>query len=200
MKKLICLVVIAFLGFSNSNAQEFIKFGAKGGVNFTNITTDGFDDENSRTGFHLGLLVEIPFSDRISIQPEVLYSTQGVNDASFTESGSLITSDFELDYIQVPVMAKLYLIQGLAVEVGPSFNFLVKEEAELTSSAGSLLIDSDIAESFEFGGAVGLSYNFRGGFFTSARYTQGFSDIFENANIEDDARNNGIQLGIGYMF
>jgi hypothetical protein len=64
MKK--SILVLAMIVFSTSivSAQEFVKFGAKGGVNFTNMTSDGFDDNSSRTGFHLGLLAEVPVSER----------------------------------------------------------------------------------------------------------------------------------------
>jgi hypothetical protein len=126
MKKSILLVAIALFGFTSMSAQEYVMFGAKGGLNFTNMTSDGFDDNNSRTGFHLGLLAEIPLTERFSVQPEVLYSTQG------TEARRLgVTGEYQLDYIQVPVIAKFYLIEGLALEVGPSFNFLVNEEVSV---------------------------------------------------------------------
>jgi hypothetical protein len=196
MKKSILLVAIALLGFTTMQAQEYVMFGAKGGVNFTNMTSDGFDDNNSRTGFHLGLLAEIPLSERFSVQPEVLYSTQGTE---ATMAG--ISRDYQLDYIQVPVIAKFYLIEGLALEVGPSFNFLVDEERTLASGESEASMDTDFGSGFEFGGALGASYNFRGGFFVAGRYTQGFTDAFDSNNWDGDAvNNNGFQLGVGLMF
>ena len=59
MKKTFLLLVIAIVGVSTSSqAQEYWNFGVKGGVNFTNMTSDGFEDNSSRTGFHLGVLAE----------------------------------------------------------------------------------------------------------------------------------------------
>lgn len=196
MKKSILLVAIALLGFTTMSAQEYVMFGAKGGVNFTNMTSDGFDDNNSRTGFHLGLLAEIPLSERFSVQPEVLYSTQGT-EATRTVMGNSVTGEYQLDYIQVPVMAKFYLLEGLALEVGPSFNFLVNEEVDVAGTTAN----TDLGSGFEFGGALGASYNFRGGFFLSGRYTQGFTDAFDSDNWDSDAvNNNGFQVGVGFMF
>ncbi len=197
MKKTILLVTIAILGFGvSSSAQEYVNFGVKGGVNFTNMTSDGFEDNNSRTGFHLGLLAEIPLSDRFSLQPEVLYSTQGTED-----EGSNYTDEYKLDYIQLPVMAKFYLVDGLALEAGPSFNFLVNEEYDIESGLFSLESDPDIASTFEFAGAIGVSYKFNNGFFLNGRYMQGFTDVFDSDNFDDDAiNNNGFQLGVGFQF
>lgn len=204
MKKSVLLIVFAFLGFTTMSGQEYVRFGAKGGVNFTNMTSDGFSDTNSRTGFHLGLLGEIPLSDAFSIQPEVLYSTQGT-EAGYTVGSTRFRSEFRLDYIQVPVLAKIHLFQGrmlegLSIEVGPSFNFLVTDEMNEVTGSNSFTTDSPFS-SFEFGGAVGASFNFPGGFFASARYAQGFTSVFDSDNWDDDAvNNNGFQLGVGFMF
>ena len=201
MKKSVLLIAIALFGFTAMSAQEYIMFGAKGGVNFTNMTSDGFQDKDSRTGFHLGLLAEIPVGDRFSVQPEVLYSTQGTKKATSMFLGNSVTRDYQLDYIQVPVLAKIYLIEGLSVEVGPSFNFLANEEVKRTSGTTSSTTDTDFGSSFEFGGALGASYKFRGGIFGSARYTQGFTDAFDSDNWDGDAvKNNGFQLGVGLLF
>ena len=201
MKKSIFVIAIALFGFTQMNAQEYVVFGAKGGVNFTNMTSDGFDENNSRTGFHLGLLAEVPLTDRISLQPEVLYSTQATKTATSVFLGNSVTRDYQLDYIQVPVLAKIYLIEGFSLEVGPSFNFLANEEVKRTAGSTSATTDTDFGSSFEFGGALGASYKFRGGFFGSARYTQGFTDAFDSDNWDGDAvKNNGFQLGVGMMF
>lgn len=194
MRKSLLLIAVAIFGVSSLSAQEYVVFGAKGGLNFTNMTSDGFEENNTMTGFHLGVLAEIPLSDRFALQPEVLYSTQGTDARS---SFNDFSGEYRLDYIQVPIIAKFYLLGGLAVEVGPSFNFLVNEEVKL----GSVSADTEFGSTFEFGGALGASYKFPGGFFASARYTQGFTDAFNSDNWDEDAvNNNGFQLGVGLLF
>lgn len=201
MKKTFLLVAIAIIGFgASSNAQEYWNFGVKGGVNFSNMSSSGFEENNSRTGFHLGVLAEIPVSERFSVQPEVLYSTQGT-EARRVFSGERIEGEYQLDYVQVPVIAKFYVIDGLALEAGPSFNFLVEEEYDFESNNLDLETDSEFASTFEFGGAVGASYKFNNGFFLNGRYVLGFTDAFDSDNFDDDAiKNNGIQLGDGFQF
>lgn len=201
MKKTFLLVAIAIFGLSTSaNAQEYWNFGIKGGVNFTNMSSDGFEDNNSRTGFHLGLLAEIPVSDRFSIQPEALYSTQGT-EATRVFAGERVTGEYQLDYVQVPLIAKFYLIDGLALEAGPSFNFLVEEEYDFESDIVDFENDTEMASTFELGGALGASYKFNNGFFLNGRYVLGFTDAFDSDNFDDEAiKNNGIQLGVGFQF
>jgi opacity protein-like surface antigen len=197
MKKTFLLLVIAIIGVgTTSNAQEYWNFGVKGGANFSNMTSDGFENNNSRTGFHLGVLAEIRVSDRFSVQPEVLYSTQGTKD-----EGANFTDEYKLDYVQVPIIAKFYVIDGLALEAGPSFNFLANEEYKYESNILDIRSDSELASSFELGGALGASYNFNNGFFLNGRYTQGFTDVFDGDSFDDDAiKNNGFQLGVGFQF
>lgn len=183
------LLIFLFLIFTGTavNAQEDVLFGAKGGLDFTNMTDENIYNSDARIGFHLGLLAEIPLTARFAIQPEVLYSTQGAEVEVLTYGGSGVTYEYKMDYIQVPALAKIYLLQDLSIEVGPSFNFLVKEERN-----GE---EIDYGNTFELGAALGASYRLGARFFGSARYTQGFTDVFENST-----KNNGFQIGIGLMF
>ncbi len=45
-------------------------------MNFAKLS--GFYDTNMKTGFHVGVVAEIKFNEKFSIQPEVVYSAQGV--------------------------------------------------------------------------------------------------------------------------
>ena len=201
MKKSILFIVAMVFSTTFVTAQEFIYFGAKGGVNFANITGDDFDTE-SRTSFNVGLVAEIPVAERFSIQPEVFYSAQGFDLAEIDQDNVFDIDDnieYQLDYINVPILAKIYFTDGLSIQAGPSFNFKVNEEVDTmpTEDGG----DTDVADysevkDFEFGGAVGLEYKFDGGFFVQGRYSHGFTKLIDDV----DAHNSVIQAGIGFMF
>ncbi len=61
---------------TNSIAQ--VNFGAKAGVNFSDITGDDVDSYNGRTAFHVGVVAEIMISQKcLPVQPELMYSAQG---------------------------------------------------------------------------------------------------------------------------
>ncbi len=201
MKKLILILSLMLFTLPNLSAQEFVEFGVKGGVNFSSFSGDGFgafDDPNGRTSFHLGLLAEIPVSERFSVQPEVLYSSQGYDILNRNDANDI---EYQLDYINIPVLAKIYLIEGLSFEVGPQVGFLVKNEVDFDPSAineGDIPLDDDQFNSVDFGLSGGASYKFINGFFINARYNAGLSDIYEDS--ASDAKNSVFQLGVGFMF
>ncbi len=173
------------------------SFGVKGGVNFTHITgADEFSDTKSRTSFHVGVVGELPLTDMFSLQAEALYSGQGY-DATL-DLGLLGNRDYEmqLDYIQVPVLAKVYLTRGLSIEAGPQFSFLINEEVDFRPEDDAGDIDMDDAKSFDFGIAAGLTFQTEMGLFATGRYSYGLTDIYDNV----DARNTVFQIGIGYKF
>ena len=199
MKKSILIIAMVLFGATTVSAQEYWNFGVKGGVNFSTVTGDYFDSPDSRTGFNIGVLAEIPLANRFSIQPEVLYSAQGFTEASIDQENFADVDDnveYQLDYVQVPVLAKIYLVDGLSLQAGPSFNFLVNEELDYQPLEDGGDINLENAQDFEFGGAAGLEYKFNNGFFVQGRYTYGFTDVIEDTDIN----NSTFQAGIGYTF
>ena len=178
------------------------SFGVKGGVNFATINGDGFDSPDSRTSFHVGALAEFPLADIFSLQVEALYSGQGfetnIDGGLFGGDGKV---EYQLDYINVPVLAKVYLFKGFSIEAGPQFSFLVNEEidADATGNGGDL--ETDSAKDFEFGFAGGVTFQTEMGLFATARYTQGVTEIFEDRQDADNKATNSVfQIGIGYKF
>lgn len=181
---------------SNANSMD-VSFGVKGGVNFATVTGDDFDSPDSRTSFHVGLLAEFPLSDMFSIQAEALYSGQGFES---DVDGGIIGGDgkveYQLDYINVPVLAKVYVVEGLSLEAGPQFSFKVNEEIDSDPNDDPGDLDLDEAESFDFGLAGGLTFQTNMGLFATGRYTIGLTDIIQDV----DAKNAVFQLGMGYKF
>lgn len=196
MKNVCLFAAIALFSVISVQAQnptDLIQFGVKAGVNFATIAGDDFESPDSRTGFHAGVLAELPFSERFSIQPEILYSAQGFS-AEGTILGSSYEADYKMDYIQVPILAKVYLMNGLNVQVGPQIGFRINEKIE-ASDGSSIDFDSEDND-INLGLAAGLEYKFPNGFFVQGRYNYGFTDIYKDVN----AHNSVIQAGVGFMF
>ncbi|HLS12512.1 MAG TPA: porin family protein [Flavobacteriaceae bacterium] len=190
MKKLILIISVFIFTISTIQAQKNVTFGAKAGINLSNLSSDNFTSTKMRTGFHLGLLAEIPLSNIFSIQPELLYSTQGTKASQITLGGDPVKTDYKLDYIQVPILAKVYLTESLSLEAGPSFNFLIKEEIDERKT--------DFGSNFEFAGTLGASYMIKGGFFVNARYFYGFTNALNT--FTTTYNNSGFQIGVGFIF
>ncbi|WP_035649742.1 porin family protein [Flavobacterium sp. ASV13] len=191
MKKLI-LSAIALMAFAFSNAQE-TKFGVKGGLNITTFAGGDYWDAKSLVGFQVGGFAEIKIIDRLSIQPEVLYSAQG---AKIEFAGG--DSDIKLGYINVPVLAKFYITKQFTAEAGPQLGFLVSAKNE----------GEDVKDNFksvDTGFNFGLGYNFTDNFSAGIRYTVGLSNIadYDVDDIDeyyDSPKNSVLALTLAYKF
>lgn len=111
MKKkiLTSMALLGLIGFTTAQAQSTdASFGIKGGANFSNLYVDDVDDNNVLAGFNLGVFVNMPLNEAVSIQPEFLYSQKG---AKLAYDNALATGEakFRLNYLEVPVLLKLNL-------------------------------------------------------------------------------------------
>jgi len=197
MKKLFFAAILAFGTTSLMQAQSELAFGVKGGVNFSNLTGDRFgefDDNSARTSFNLGALVEIPVTEKFAIQPEVFYSGQGFD---LVQRDDAQDTEFQLNYINVPVLAKIYLVQGLYLEAGPQLGFLV--DSKVDGPNATLSINEDNFNDIDFAGAVGVGYKFNGGLYLNARYTQGFTDIYDGETGDDATKNGVFAASLGFI-
>jgi hypothetical protein len=70
------LAAIVLLTMSASVQAQLVKFGFKGGLNYANYSGSDLQFD-ALTSYHAGLVAEIKLVDSFSIQPELLYSTQG---------------------------------------------------------------------------------------------------------------------------
>ncbi|WP_026450779.1 porin family protein [Aequorivita capsosiphonis] len=191
------LIVASFFGIAAATAQSDkteVDFGVRGGVNFANITSnDDFDSPDSRTNFYAGLVAELPLHERFSLQGEVFYSGQG-----FEQDIPLIDEkvEYKADYIQVPLLAKFYIVEGLSVAAGPQFGFKVNEKVDYDSANIETELDTDSLKTFDFQGTAGLEYKFNNGLFLQGRYSYGFSDLIKDNSIHTSV----FSAGLGYMF
>lgn len=160
---------------------QLLQIGVKGGVNFANLSGSEIQTD-AITSYHAGLVSEIKILDRFSIQPELLYSSQG---AEYKELGAEFKN--ELGYISIPVLAKFYLSDSFSLEVGPQASFLVSEKNDF---------NVENAETFDFALAGGLGYKLTKSLFVQARYNLGLTDVSREA----DVRNSVFQLSAGFMF
>lgn len=207
MKNLFLIFTIVLFGFTNINAQN-IKYGSKIGINLSTFTGDETDGLSTRTSLHAGAIAEIKISDDFSFQPELLYSSQGTkSDYSETLNGITIHySQIKLEYINIPLLAKYYVVENLSLEAGPQIGFLITadREFEKTENGETETGEEDILDEIkgmDFGLNLGLAYKLKSGIFLAAHYNLGLSSIneFEGSD-EVKNQNNVIQFSVGYFF
>ena len=209
MRKIALLIALTIFGLTQANAQNF---GFKGGYNYSSFNGDVAKDNTLKglSGFYVGALLELPLGDVISIQPEVIYSRQG---AAWEQKNILgeFKKDLKLDYLNIPVMAKVNL-GPLFLQGGVQFGFLVgKPEVSYTRGAQRVTekVDKDAYASFDFGVGAGLGVYLSQHFFVEARYTHSLTNALDpnnnslkNAHISDDNnfKNAVLSLGLGVKF
>ncbi len=221
MKKVI-LSVLALAAFGTANAQEF-KFGVKAGVNLANLKTDLVDDAKMKVGFNAGALGELMITDKFGLQAELLYSMQGAKTEDFEDYGFGETYRSEdkitLSYVNLPILAKYYIVKGFHVEAGPQLGILVsaKDKYETTETYedfdGTLVTEKysetedikDDLKGIDFSFNIGLGYDFTENFFAGARYNIGLTNIYDVNDFglgftSFDAKNNVLSINFGYKF
>lgn len=176
MKRAI-LTAVLFAAFGLTAQAQVFKLGIKAGPNFANLT-GGDIQTKTRTSFHAGGAVELGISKKFAIAGELLYTSQGADVDG--------VGDFNLDYVAVPVLARIYLIEEkVSVDIGPQFSFLIDEAEESFEN-----------EDYDFGVAGGVTVNITKSLFAQARYVAGLTEASKDAEV----KNSVFQLSVGYNF
>jgi hypothetical protein len=198
MKKLLFITLALFGSAHIAAAQAQVALGLKGGLNLAKLDIKaGASNIDNRTGFHAGAFGLIKLT-KIGIQPEILYSKQG---SKFTFDSKNYEANF--DYINVPILLKLYLAAGLNLQLGPQFAFT--STSEIIETAGSVKTTTDAKKLFDkksdLAVAVGAGWDLPFGLTIDARYNIGLSDVeFKPASTTNpiNFKNQVIQVSLGY--
>jgi hypothetical protein len=193
----VILSILFSMGTFNSFAQETTssinnsKFILKGGLNYSTVTKGDFDEgPDPRTSFYIGFAGEIPIAENVfAIQPELIYSRQGF-ETNTTFLGTNYNTKYKIDYLNMPIMAKIYLGKAFNLEVGPQFGIKINEKIG-DEDGGS---NSNEVKNFDTALALGFAFNFDGGAFINARFTQSLNEVVENSS----SKNMVFQLGLGF--
>jgi hypothetical protein len=163
---------------TNVNAQGY---GVKAGINIANATTGNLEETKNNTGFYVGVFKQMTLLPKVLyLQPEIQYSREGFKTNN---------REYNIDYIQVPVVAKLYFLKLFSIEAGPQIGFKIKDDADNGAEVRDI-------NSFNTSLAIGASLNLPLGFELTARYISSFNEIADNTN----AKGRTLQLGGSFSF
>jgi hypothetical protein len=176
--------------------------GSSGGVRFgiraeatqlVSFETGGQPDFSP--GVNAGLIVNIPVSEKFSVQPEVLYSMGVVKATDPTAKADYIKATS--NSILVPIMLNFNLGSGstkFMINPGGYADYLLSASASQSvggvTQSGS--VDLTGVDKFGYGAVLGLGVKLNGNFLIEAR---SFYDLKTSNNKSIFAT-----LGIGYMF
>lgn len=183
LKLFIGTILLVFLCTSVASAQQSPRMGIKGGINLSNLYVDNVDDENARVGFNAGFYGQILSNDFIAIQPELLFTTKG----SENEFDGIIdqTIKFNLNYLEVPVLAVIKLGQAAEIHAGAYGGYLLGANVSYSGDLGSggEDLDRDHFKTIDYGLVGGFGLNF-GGVQVGTRYNYGLVRLADSDNAE----------------
>lgn len=201
MKKFLLAAVLMLSSMAAFAQHEVGTFTLqpKVGLNLATITGKDVVEAKIRPAFVAGVEGEYQLADIFSLSAGVLYSQQGAK--SKEEYVGLGKATLQFDYINIPVMANVYVAQGLAVKVGAQVGFNVRHKVKFGSTTfdikdfGEEADDPITFRKVDFSIPVGLSYEYSN-VVIDARYNWGLTKLSK----EDKSRNSVFQFTVGYKF
>lgn len=201
-----------FFGMTITAQTEKVKVGVKAGLNLAALTFDESElNSSNKTGFTAGVMIEVPLAKNFSLQPELLYSQQGTK-ISFSDpdvTNSQFKSTIDLNYLNIPVMLKYYVVKGLSIQAGPQIGILLKannkyQDNFLGYENKETLNLKEYSTGIDTSVNFGLGYQFKDKFYTDLRYNVSYSNVFKEGDanhfINNDMKNRVFQITIGYFF
>lgn len=186
MKRVLLLCAAALLTFGTTHAQGW-AWGPKVGGTFA--TVNGIPDAKILPGVSAGLFFETVACNWFVIESDLLFSMQG-----FKVDGDKADSSVRLNYISMPVLGKYYLIDGLNLQMGASFDYLIHTGAKVDDL--SVDMDGDFNR-FNIQLLAGLAYDFDFGMILEGRYRYGLTPL---APESDDVYSGMLQISVGWRF
>ena len=201
-----------------------VRFGLRAGLNLADVqgdavrsfTTlagyapDGAVTRQLRPGFYAGLYATLPIGPGFAIEPGISYAEKGTvlrGTLPFPALDFLnarVTGTARLAYVDVPVLAKVFVTPGFYLYAGPQASFLVSGKARVEAGALGFTAyrqDFDVSDQLrkvDFAAVAGLGYQFENGLGLSAGYDYGLTSL--DINNRFDAQNRVIKAGLNYSF
>ena len=174
MKKIVLATVMLLSSVSMFAQHEVgsLTIQPKVGLNVANVTKMSSDP---RIGVAAGVEAEYQLGDIYSIAVGLLYSGQGYKLKKISET-------WAPSYLNIPVVANVYVVKNLAVKLGVQPGFCVAK-------------DKAVANTFDLSIPVGLSYEFNN-FVVDGRYNFGVTNVAKGVN----TKNSVFQFTVGYKF
>lgn len=216
MKKMMMIAAMMVATLTASAQRSVIEPGQFGlqpkvGLNLSQITSD---DTKFKAGLAAGFEGQYQVNNWFALTLGVMYEQQGtaVKITDAMRSLGLEKAKANLEYLNIPVMARFYVAKGLSLGVGLQPGFLTKAKQSVEGQGWNVDNDGDIKDAcnkFCLAVPVSISYELPFGLTFDARYTMGVNDTAKedkNGNTGNswnsyyDGKNSVIQLTVGYKF
>lgn len=194
MKKLLKILLTAFvllIATTSIKAQELpVSIGIKGGVNFSNISTDGF---KSKTGFNAGITVDLNLPSGVALMSGLEINTKGAK---------IEDTDFSRDaiYLQLPIHVGYRVsLPGIRFHFnfGPYFAQGIGGKTKGLDGVKYDTFGDNGLKKFDWGLGLGVGTTFLGRIQVRIGYDHGLANIGRN---DVKVRNRNAYASVGFLF
>ncbi|HWZ16663.1 MAG TPA: porin family protein [Mucilaginibacter sp.] len=183
MKKIITtfLIIMGLYYTSTAQTTSGAEFGVNAGLNLATVNAGYYTNSQYRVGYNVGLSGEYYLSNHWGIKVKAIYDQKGWNDGFISGPNGDYTTNFQMDYITVPVMANWHFgsTNNWYLNFGPYAGFLLS--AKETAGGSDL---KPITSSTDFGIGAGIGVRFpmsdNSKFFIELDGQDGVNDVFKN--------------------
>ena len=162
-------------------------------------------------GFLVGADVEYQFTDMFSVAAGLNYTCQGGKWKNYSiPRYELKDIQMVLGYLNLPVVANVYLFDGFALKAGVQLSLLTNADSEyklITHNANGTIDSDKYDESIrsdcnklDFSIPVGLSYEFSEQLIIDARYHLGLIRLNKEKDPDENPCNRAFVVTVGYRF
>lgn len=183
-------------------------------MNLITGSSDFVISSGSRIGFSAGLLVDIPVTRLISVQPELSYSQKG---AKFSGTGTVeyqgnyysVDEDWilQLDYVDLIILAKISITKGNTkpyLIAGPGLGYLASSKLKVTAKvegdSNSDSSDADFFRNLDYHVNVGAGLDFNDVVRLEFRYYHFFKPATDDSKTEYKLYNSVKSLSLIFFF
>lgn len=186
------ILLLVFIILSQQTYAQ-TSYGIKGGFNW--VTLDVNSEESFyekwgyayRPAFHFGVYSKYNLSERLSINPELLFSNKGY---SYDRTSEGPVAFEHLNYLNLPVMAGVTLFKRMDLLFGPEVGYLLNQ--------------AGYYKKFDFGLSMGANFYVGQKVSLGFRYSHGLTSVVDTekrqlpTNDKVDFQNKAYQFSIGY--
>jgi hypothetical protein len=204
-----------------------VTFGIKVGYTQSDIYGKDVDyifadsKTNALSSFHGGLTANIMWGKYFWLKHELLVNRKGAAVSLKDSVNGKYSSNLKLVTLDLFPISPTFHFKGFQLYVGPYLSALLNGSINRKDSLGREFSDNKIfgtaketsksykyLQKFDFGIVAGIEYEFDFGLNIGARFTEGFTPVFDNANVYTFNQqkpiihiyNQALLISVGYSF
>ncbi len=187
------------LSFCSASLAQ-VQFGIKAGYNLASLpfSDDEFYTHKNLSAFNAGLMASFPLSTHLLLQPELVYSLQGIHATVHATTSGDQHITYTYHYLNLPILIKYQHPSGLFAETGLQLGIVLTANAD--DGKEFYVNETPYTQPVDFSWVFGLGYEIpKINLGLDLRYNLGFTNINRFAG-GGFVNNRVFQLGLFYFF